>query len=154
MEPKKRAINTRYPQAILKEVFCFITQCVGILSACKSKHFQRNMGGGKRFYSPANLRKAMATAQRTSPHSQPEAALPQVSAHFFGWFSRLYRKKVVTLPSERGKMPEWSIGPHSKCGERATVPRVRIPVFPPIQRNCHGHMQTVESSYCPANMAD
>ena len=27
-------------------------------------------------------------------------------------------------------MPEWSIGPHSKCGERATVPRVRIPVFP------------------------
>ena len=27
-------------------------------------------------------------------------------------------------------MPEWSIGPHSKCGERATVPRVRIPLFP------------------------
>lgn len=27
-------------------------------------------------------------------------------------------------------MPEWSIGPHSKCGERVTVPRVRIPVFP------------------------
>ena len=27
-------------------------------------------------------------------------------------------------------MPEWSIGPHSKCGERATVPRVRIPVSP------------------------
>ena len=29
-------------------------------------------------------------------------------------------------------MPEWSIGPHSKCGERATVPRVRIPLFPQI----------------------
>ncbi len=29
-----------------------------------------------------------------------------------------------------GKMPEWSNGPHSKCGERVTVPRVRIPVFP------------------------
>ena len=28
-------------------------------------------------------------------------------------------------------MPEWSIGPHSKCGVRATVPRVRIPVSPP-----------------------
>ena len=28
-------------------------------------------------------------------------------------------------------MPEWSIGPHSKCGERVTVPRVRIPAFPP-----------------------
>ena len=27
-------------------------------------------------------------------------------------------------------MPEWSIGPHSKCGERVTVPRVRIPVCP------------------------
>ncbi len=30
-------------------------------------------------------------------------------------------------------MPEWSIGPHSKCGERVTVPRVRIPVFPQKQ---------------------
>ena len=28
-------------------------------------------------------------------------------------------------------MPEWSIGPHSKCGVRATVPGVRIPLFPP-----------------------
>ena len=27
-------------------------------------------------------------------------------------------------------MPEWSIGPHSKCGVRATVPGVRIPLFP------------------------
>ena len=25
-----------------------------------------------------------------------------------------------------GEMPEWSIGPHSKCGVRATVPGVRI----------------------------
>ena len=30
-----------------------------------------------------------------------------------------------------GKVPEWSNGPHSKCGERATVPGVRIPPFPP-----------------------
>ncbi len=29
-----------------------------------------------------------------------------------------------------GEMPEWSIGPHSKCGERATVPGVRIPLSP------------------------
>ena len=29
-----------------------------------------------------------------------------------------------------GKMPEWSIGPHSKCGVRVTVPGVRIPLFP------------------------
>ena len=28
-------------------------------------------------------------------------------------------------------MPEWSNGPHSKCGVRATVPGVRIPLFPP-----------------------
>ena len=27
-------------------------------------------------------------------------------------------------------MPEWSIGPHSKCGVRATVPGVRIPLSP------------------------
>ena len=27
-------------------------------------------------------------------------------------------------------MPEWSIGPHSKCGVRATVPGVRIPPSP------------------------
>ena len=30
----------------------------------------------------------------------------------------------------QGKMPEWSIGPHSKCGERVTAPWVRIPVSP------------------------
>ncbi len=30
----------------------------------------------------------------------------------------------------RGEMPEWSIGPHSKCGVRATVPGVRIPLSP------------------------
>ena len=34
-----------------------------------------------------------------------------------------------------GEMPEWSIGPHSKCGERATVPRVRIPVSPRETQN-------------------
>ncbi len=27
-------------------------------------------------------------------------------------------------------MPEWSIGPHSKCGVRVTVPGVRIPLSP------------------------
>ena len=27
-------------------------------------------------------------------------------------------------------MPEWSIGPHSKCGVGATLPGVRIPLFP------------------------
>ncbi len=29
-----------------------------------------------------------------------------------------------------GEMPEWSIGPHSKCGVRVTVPGVRIPLSP------------------------
>ena len=33
--------------------------------------------------------------------------------------------------TDQGKVPEWSIGPHSKCGVRATVPGVRIPPFPP-----------------------
>ena len=54
---------------------------------------------------------------------------------YHGFESRsLRRAKFVPTNSSRcchlGKMPEWSIGPHSKCGERATVPRVRIPVFP------------------------
>ena len=40
-----------------------------------------------------------------------------------GFESRSLRKR-------KGKVPEWSIGPHSKCGERVTVPRVRIPVSP------------------------
>ena len=31
----------------------------------------------------------------------------------------------------KGEVPEWSIGPHSKCGVRATVPGVRIPPSPP-----------------------
>ena len=39
-------------------------------------------------------------------------------------------KSCRIFAAELGKMPEWSIGPHSKCGERATVPRVRIPVSP------------------------
>ena len=30
----------------------------------------------------------------------------------------------------QGKLPEWSIGPHSKCGDRVTGPGVRIPHFP------------------------
>ena len=39
-----------------------------------------------------------------------------------------------------GEMPEWSIGPHSKCGVRATVPGVRIPLSPlntKISRKSH-----------------
>ena len=40
----------------------------------------------------------------------------------------------------RGEMPEWSIGPHSKCGVRATVPGVRIPLSPQ-RKKC-------ESSVC------
>lgn len=33
-------------------------------------------------------------------------------------------------------MPEWSNGPHSKCGERVTVPGVRIPLFPQSNNHC------------------
>ncbi len=36
---------------------------------------------------------------------------------------------ICTLQN-RGEMPEWSIGPHSKCGVRVTVPGVRIPLSP------------------------
>jgi hypothetical protein len=31
-----------------------------------------------------------------------------------------------------GEMAEWSKAPHSKCGVPVTVPRVRIPISPPI----------------------
>ena len=44
-------------------------------------------------------------------------------------------KNITFAAINQGKMPEWSIGPHSKCGERVTVPRVRIPVFPLIGNN-------------------
>ena len=39
-------------------------------------------------------------------------------------------KKFLYLHLGIGEVPEWSIGPHSKCGERATVPGVRIPPSP------------------------
>ena len=39
-------------------------------------------------------------------------------------------KKVRIFAAAFGKLPEWSIGPHSKCGVRVTVPGVRIPHFP------------------------
>ena len=37
---------------------------------------------------------------------------------------------VVPLHAEIGKLSEWSKEPHSKCGIRASVSRVRIPHFP------------------------
>ncbi len=37
---------------------------------------------------------------------------------------------IRTFAAAFGKLPEWSIGPHSKCGVRVTVPGVRIPHFP------------------------
>ena len=37
---------------------------------------------------------------------------------------------VLSSRLEKGEMPEWSNGPHSKCGIRVTVSRVRIPVSP------------------------
>ena len=40
------------------------------------------------------------------------------------------RKIISIFALAIGEMPEWSIGPHSKCGERATVPGVRIPLSP------------------------
>ena len=41
------------------------------------------------------------------------------------------RKQTLVRLRNKGKMPEWSNGPHSKCGVRVTVPGVRIPLFPP-----------------------
>ena len=43
-------------------------------------------------------------------------------------------------------MPEWSIGPHSKCGVRATVPGVRIPLFP--QKNEARRCRRISASFC------
>ena len=34
-----------------------------------------------------------------------------------------------------GTMSDWSNEPHSKCGVRATVPGVRIPLFPPAYQH-------------------
>ncbi len=43
------------------------------------------------------------------------------------------KKKAVPLQAENGKLSEWSKEPHSKCGIRASVSRVRIPHFPQIK---------------------
>lgn len=43
------------------------------------------------------------------------------------WFCQC-KQQIVFL--REGEMPEWSNGPHSKCGIRVTVSRVRIPVSP------------------------
>ena len=40
------------------------------------------------------------------------------------------KKSSYICTAKEGEVPEWSIGPHSKCGERATVPGVRIPLSP------------------------
>ena len=37
---------------------------------------------------------------------------------------------LITKKHINGKLPEWSNGPHSKCGDRVTDPGVRIPHFP------------------------
>ncbi len=37
MEPNRRQINKKYPQAILKDVFCFMRQALVISSVCKAK---------------------------------------------------------------------------------------------------------------------
>ena len=34
-----------------------------------------------------------------------------------------------------GEVPEWSNGPHSKCGVPSQVPRVQIPASPPCTKN-------------------
>ena len=47
------------------------------------------------------------------------------------WAEICTNKKIISIFALAiGEMPEWSIGPHSKCGERATVPGVRIPLSP------------------------
>ena len=56
-------------------------------------------------------------------------------------------KSCRIFAAELGKMPEWSIGPHSKCGERATVPRVRIPVFPQNGR-CKSSVYKIYAFFC------
>ncbi len=43
----------------------------------------------------------------------------------------VWTEGTVSLIAPRGKVAEWSIAPHSKCGIRATVSGVRIPPFPP-----------------------
>ncbi|MDE5730649.1 MAG: hypothetical protein K2H81_03870, partial [Alistipes sp.] len=45
--------------------------------------------------------------------------------HFFIFFFEkiiFIRKNPYICTPKSGEMPEWSIGPHSKCGVRATVP--------------------------------
>ena len=45
-------------------------------------------------------------------------------------FISMTKTTAPYLHDVQGKLPEWSIGPHSKCGDRVTGPGVRIPHFP------------------------
>lgn len=75
----------------------------------------------------------------TKASKQPTIATFFLRVEIF--FARKCREiknmSIFAVPNERffvreiGEMPEWSIGPHSKCGVRATVPGVRIPLSPP-----------------------
>ena len=64
-----------------------------------------------------------------------------IKFNFFNFFrtnSCTVRKIISIFALAIGEMPEWSIGPHSKCGERATVPGVRIPLSPRRQNELPG----------------
>ena len=54
----------------------------------------------------------------------------------------VYAFFVVPLHAEIGKLSEWSKEPHSKCGIRASVSRVRIPHFP----------QKIIKTVCPSSL--
>ena len=58
------------------------------------------------------------------------------------------QKRYYLCTRFQGKMPEWSNGPHSKCGVRVTVPGVRIPLFPP--KGCR-KVVTAFFISCPRN---
>ncbi len=56
-------------------------------------------------------------------------------AHGYGVFpvrSLDFRKPLGQKACPRGEVPEWSNGAVSKTVERASVPRVRIPLSPPL----------------------
>ena len=73
------------------------------------------------------------TIRLKEPFKRPEKAIlaPKTQKNKKSWAEICTNKKIISIFALAiGEMPEWSIGPHSKCGERATVPGVRIPLSP------------------------
>lgn len=98
---------------------------------------RRNTAPGRRSFRDKD-RNYSGTGSNPGRANAPVRSFFSPGRNFFRPKMRGYKKYVYICSPKtmvagndlQGEMPEWSIGPHSKCGVRATVPGVRIPLSP------------------------